>query len=198
MIWPNVRSQSIFVVEPRWIYMVLFGLQLIVSSSSSLWCSECFWNLQLYLDLQHHSYKNFPQIALKWHLLITVSWETFTVRLERELNEALWSPLGQKTELPEWEIKTGSLGREKRERRRRPLSSSHMWTLPTELQFLISSACLITASDRGIDHFLNCALGGTPHPCLWIALALLFHPSPFICWCWRYMQRRRLSKNTSF
>ena len=96
----------------------------------------------------------------------------------------------------EWEIKTGSLGREKRERRRRLLlSSSHMWTLSSELQFLISSARLIAASDTGIDHFLNCALGGTPPPPrLWMALASPFHPSPFICWCWLYVQRRQLSK----
>lgn len=68
-----------------------------------------------------------------------------------------------------------------------------MWTLSSELQVLISSACLIAASDTGIDHSLNCVLGGiSPSP--WTALQSPFHPSPFICWRWHYMQRRPLSK----
>ena len=118
----NVRSQSIFVVEPRWIYMVL-SLQLIAlplpfsGAQSVSGTFSCIW-------ISSTTHTKLPQIALKWTSANHSLLETFTVRLERELNEALWSPLGQKTEPPEWEIKTGSLGREKRERRRRPLLSS--------------------------------------------------------------------------
>ena len=103
----NVRSQSIFVVEPRWIYMVL-SLQLIAlplpfsGAQSVSGTFSCIW-------ISSTTHTKLPQIALKWTSANHSLLETFTVRLERELNEALWSPLGQKTEPPEWEIKTGSL-----------------------------------------------------------------------------------------
>lgn len=68
-----------------------------------------------------------------------------------------------------------------------------MWTLSSELRFLISSACLITAFDSCINLSFKCAGRHLP-PLLWWPPPLPFLPSPFVCGCWHYMQRRLLSE----
>lgn len=90
-------------------------------------------------------------------------------------------------------LKQGLWGEERR--REEPGSSYLLATVNSVIRasVSISSARLIAAFDKCIDHPLNCALGGIPTSPR-TALPLLSLPPSFSCWCWRYTQRRLLSK----